>query len=71
MSVEKQIKMLCISLNISVSELARMCGTSPQAFTQKMKRDCFTPSDLKDIAAAAGCQYTTAFVLPDGQQIEY
>lgn len=71
MSVEKQIKMMCVSLGVSVSELARMCGTSPQAFTQKMKRDRFTPSDLKAIAAAAGCQYATAFILPDGERIEY
>lgn len=71
MSVEKQIKMLCVSLGVSVSELARKCGTSPQAFTQKMKRDCFTPSDLKAIATAAGCQYTTAFILPNGEHIEY
>lgn len=71
MSVEKQIKMMCVSLGVSVSELARKCGTSPQAFTQKMKRDCFTPSDLKAIADAAGCKYETAFILPDGEKIQY
>lgn len=71
MTVEKQIKKLCVSLDISVSELSRMCGSSPQAFFQKMKRDCFTPSDLKAIAAAAGCEYETAFILPDGEKIQY
>ena len=71
MSVEKQIKQLCVMLDISVSELARLCCTSPQAFTQKMKRDKFTPSDLKAIAEAAGCVYETAFILPDGERVQY
>ena len=43
LAVSEQIKILCVKLNISVSELARLCGTSPQAFSQKMKREGFTP----------------------------
>lgn len=54
-TVSEQIKILCVKLNISVSELARLCGTSPQAFIQKMKRETFTPAELKKIANAAGC----------------
>lgn len=71
MSVEKQIKMLCASLNISVSELSRLCGSTPQAFSQKMKRERFTPANLKKIAAAVGCTYETTFILPDGERISY
>lgn len=69
MAVSEQIKILCIKLNISVSELARRCGKSPQAFNQKLKRDGFTPSELKEIAISVGCQYETAFILPDGQKV--
>lgn len=69
MSVSEQIKILCVKLNMSVSELARMCGTSPQAFSQKMKREGFTPAELKEVAEKAGCKYETAFVLPDGQKV--
>lgn len=71
MSTSKQIKILCVELGISVSELARKCGSSPQAFAQKMKRERFTPDELKEIAAAAGCSFVTAFVLPGGEKIEY
>ena len=55
MAVSEQIKILCVKLGISVSELARLYGSSPQAFSQKMKRERFTPDELKKIAAAAGC----------------
>lgn len=69
MATSEQIKILCVKLNISVSELARRCETSPQAFSQKMKREGFTPAELKKIAAAAGCQYESSFVLPNGDRV--
>ena len=69
MATSEQLKILCVKLNISVSELARRCGKSPQAFSQKMKRESFTPSDLKDIAEAVNCQYESSFILPDGERV--
>ena len=69
MAVSEQLKILCVKLGISVSELARMCNTSPQAFSQKMKREGFTPAELKKIAEIAGCRYETAFVLPSGERV--
>lgn len=69
MAVSEQIKILCVKLNISVSELARLYGSSPQAFSQKMKREGFTPADLKKVAEAAGCQYKGTFILPDGDKV--
>ena len=52
MAVSEQIKILCVKLGISVSELARLYGSSPQAFSQKMKRERFTHDELNKIAAA-------------------
>ena len=46
MAVSEQNKILYVKLGISVSELARLYGSSPQAFSQKMKRERFTPDDL-------------------------
>ena len=69
MATSEQLKILCIKLNISVSELARRCGKSPQAFSQKMKREGFTPEELREIAAAVGCGYESAFVLPNGERV--
>lgn len=71
MKVSEQIKILCVKLNISVSELARKYGTSPQAFIQKMKRETFTPAELKKVAESAGCNYECAFVLPNGDRVSY
>lgn len=69
MATSEQIKILCIKLNISVSELARRCGTSPQAFSQKMKREGFTPEELKMVAASVDCDYESSFILPNGDRV--
>ena len=69
MPTSEQIKILCVKRGISVSELARRCGSSPQAFSQKMKREGFTPADLKDVAAAVGCGFESAFILPNGERV--
>ena len=69
LAVSEQIKILCVKLNISVSELARLYGSSPQAFSQKMKRERFTPVELKEVAAAAGCKFERSFILPDGEKV--
>lgn len=71
MSTSKQIKKLCVELDISLAELARLSGTSPQAFGQKMRRERFTPAELKEIAKAAGCTFETSFILPDGTRVTY
>lgn len=69
MAVSEQIKILCVKLGISVSELARQCGSSPQAFSQKMKREGFTPDELKAVAQVVGCKYEGIFTLPDGSVV--
>lgn len=71
MSTSKQIKKLCVELDISVAELARLSGSSPQAFGQKMRRERFTPAELKEIAQAAGCTFETSFILPNGSHVTY
>ena len=69
MATSEQLKILCVKLNISMSELARRCGTSPQAFSQKMKREGFTPAELKKVADAVGCTYESSFILPNGEHV--
>lgn len=71
MPVSEQIKILCVKLGISVSELGRLSGKSPQAFSQKMKRETFTVDELKEIAKAAGCEYTGSFILPSGDKVTF
>lgn len=71
MAVSEQLKILCVKLNISVAELARLFGRSPQAFSQKMKRESFTVDELKQIAEASGCKYEGSFILPSGDKVTY
>ena len=66
MNVSEQIKILCIRSNISVSELARRVGTSPQNFNAKLKRETFTISDLEKIAEVVDCSFERSFVLEIG-----
>ena len=68
---EEQIKMLALHLGLSLSEFARRCGFTPQNFSQRLKRDAFTPADLKRIAEAAGCTYESCFICPDGFKVKF
>lgn len=69
MTISEQIKVLCVRNNISVSELARRIGTSPQNFNAKLKRETFTISDLEQIASVIGCSFERKFVLSNGESI--
>lgn len=64
------IKELCSKKNISVSELARRIGQTPQNFSKKMKRDTVTLDELKQIADVMGVTFEQSFILPDGEQIK-
>lgn len=64
-----EIKLLCVKLGISVSELARKIGSTPQAFGQRLQRDSFTTKDLCAIARSVGCKYESSFILPNGDRI--
>ena len=69
MTISEQIKVLCVRSNISVAELARRIGTTPQNFSSKMKRESFTISDLEYLAETVGCSFERHFVLPDGEKV--
>jgi transcriptional regulator with XRE-family HTH domain len=69
MTISEQIKVLCVRSNISVSELARRVGTSPQNFNAKMKRESFTIAELEMIASAVESRFERNFVLLNGDRI--
>lgn len=69
MSISEQIKVLCVRSNISMAELARRIGLSPQSFSAKMKRESFTISELEIIADAAGASFVRKFVLFSGEEV--
>lgn len=69
MTISEQIKVLCVRSNISVSELARRMGTTPQNFNAKLKRESFTVADLEQIADVTGSSFERHFVLKNGDTI--
>ena len=69
MSISEQIKILCVRSNISLAELARRIGTSPQSLSAKMKRESFTIADLEVIADAVGASFSRKFVLYNGEEV--
>ncbi len=69
MNISEQIKVLCVRTNISVSELARRMGMSPQNLNAKLKRETFTVADLDRIAEATGTTFERKFILEDGESV--
>lgn len=69
MMISEQIKILCVRSNISVSELARRVGTSPQNFNAKMKRESFSISELEAIAQAVDSTFERNFILENGEKV--
>lgn len=69
MTISEQIKILCVRSNISVAELARRLGTSPQAFNAKMKRQSFTVEELEVIAEAVEAKFSRSFELSSGDKV--
>ena len=69
MNISDQIKVLCVRSNISMAELARRLGVSPQSFSAKMKRESFTVADLDAIADAVGAKFVRKFELYNGEEV--
>ncbi|SDY44957.1 helix-turn-helix domain-containing protein [Tindallia californiensis] len=70
MTTADMIKQLCEQMNISVSELARRIGQTPQNFSKKLKRETVTLDELKAIANTLDIKFVQAFILPDGDEIK-
>lgn len=70
MQTSDLIRELCIKKNISVLELARRIGQSPQNFGKKMKWETVTLDEMKEIAEVMGISFEQSFVFPDGESIK-
>jgi len=57
-------------MNISVAELARRIGQTPQNFNKKLKRETITLDELITIANVLGIRFEQVFILPDGSKIK-
>lgn len=70
MKTSEMIKELCIKQNISISELARRLGQTPQNFWKKLKRNTVSLDELNQIAKVTGTKFEQSFTLTNGEQIK-
>ena len=70
MTTAEMIKQLSEQMNISVAELARRIGQTPQNFNKKLKRETVTLDELKAIADVLDIKFEQTFILPDGNEIK-
>ena len=63
MSMTQKIRIMLVKKgNMSEAELARRLDTTPNNFHQKLKKDNFRESDLKEIGDVLGCDVKITFV---------
>lgn len=70
MTTSEQIRVLCVRMEISLSELARKINQTPQNFNAKLKRNTVTQDELNQIAEVLGVKYEQYFVLSNGEMIK-
>lgn len=71
MTTSDMIRELCEKKNISLAELARRIGQSPQNFNKKLKRGTVSFDEMMEIAENLDVKYKQAFVLPNGEKIQF
>lgn len=69
MTTSDMIRELCEKMNISISELARRIGQSPQNFNKKLQRGTVKAEEMMEIADALGITFEQSFMLPDMSKI--
>ena len=70
MTTSDMIRKLCEKQNISLAELCRRIGQTPQNFNKKLKRGTVSFEEMMAIAEALKVEYEQAFILPDGSEIK-
>ena len=70
MTTSDMIRELCDRMDISLAELCRRIGQTPQNFNKKLQRGTVSIEEMAKIAEALDVGYEQAFVLSDGEQIQ-
>ncbi|MBD7946354.1 helix-turn-helix domain-containing protein [Psychrobacillus sp. Sa2BUA9] len=65
----EQIKILLIKKGMTITDLAKLINTSTQNLSNKLKRNDFKMSELRDIAEALDVVFETYFLMEDGTKI--
>lgn len=70
MKTSDLIRELCSIYNVSVSEIARRIGQTPQNLGKKIKRDTLSLEELKLSTDVMGGTFEQLFILQDGKCIK-
>ena len=70
MTKSDMIRELCDRMNISLAELCRRIGQTPQNFNKKLQRRTVSAEEMMEIANVLGILFEQGFTLPDGQSIK-
>lgn len=70
MTTSNMIRELCDRLDISLAELCRRIGQTPQNFNKKLQRGTVSSEEMAKIAVVLGVKYEQAFVMADGSKID-
>ena len=69
MNTSSLIKELCKEKNISMAELARRFGQTPQNFAKKLKRETVSTEELMAIGDLLGVKFEQSYTLENGEKI--
>lgn len=70
MTTSDMIRELCEKMNISISELARRIGQSPQNFNKKLQRGTIKAEEMVEIANVLGIVFEQRFVITERDIIQ-
>ena len=70
MTTSDMIRELCDRMNISLAELCRRIGQTPQNFNKELKRDTLSLKELIAIADVLYVSFEQSFVLENGKEIK-
>jgi transcriptional regulator with XRE-family HTH domain len=65
----EKIRIIIKRKKMTISELAKLLGTSNQNLSNKFSRDNFSEQELHQIAEALECKFEGYFVFDDGEKI--
>lgn len=63
------MKKLCKEKGISVAELARRIGQTPQNFSKKLQRETVSTEELMTIANELGIKFEQSYILENGEKL--
>lgn len=69
MNTSNLVKKLCKEKGISVAELARRIGQTPQNFNKKLQRETVSTEELMAIANELGIKFEQSYILENGEKL--